>query len=383
MRILFGTPNIRLVHDIVTQYADVELAGVVGSWSECFDLIASAPDGHRIETVIVDAKLDSPLDRANGFSLYAALERFRTLAPELRIIVVTDSAEPIDGVDRVGAEQFIVHEPERAAGNLAALLRLAAKGETAKIIAIAGFQGGAGRTTIAQAIAANMSGLVEPRQGGRGGTLLWELDLKHPTIAYNQDVDLVTSHHGRRTIAKLINDAPIKGDDGIAKLMSAVVSGEAVGLPNDLLLAPHGIREVLGLFQAYDRLREWRERLAAILATVSRVYQVAVLDLSTDPFTDPGTQLAFEHATAIAVVAAPSPAGLSSVLAMREIIRDIHAEDRTRLILNRIRRGDAEYARLCVAAAQGAMSVIAQIPEDSLTDQVARQLAEHLFNIGA
>lgn len=385
MRILFATSDLRLPADLVAGYASVDVTGVLSSFAEAIDSIAAATQQNPIDTVVLSAELTAGRDRAAGMDLAEALMALRSANTSIRIIVATSTAEPLPGVQAAGAEQFIAHDRDRAASNLAALLNLVAKGEIAKIIVFAGLQGGAGRTTLAQAIGASITELLDQDRGsGRGGVLVWEMDLGHPTIAYDQDVDLITGSHGKQTIARLLNSTPVEGEEGMATITQSIIRSESSRLPYDLLLAPYGIREVVGILQSYPKLLELRTRMARILEIVSRHYRVIVLDVSANPYNDPGTQVALSAATAICVVATPSPAGLSSVLGMKNILADIHAQDRSRLVLNRIRRDpvDASYAKLCESQVRDTIEMIAQIPEGASPDVFPR-IAARLLEIGS
>lgn len=362
MRILFATNNLRLPADLSAGYADLEIAGVVSSLSEALAAVRGAPKYAPIEAVILDAELNSPRDHEEKLTLEDALVALRKESDELRLVVTTDSAEPIEAVQRVGAQQFISYDQTRSAANLAAMLGLISRSKAATIIAVVGLQGGAGRTTFAQVIASALAERTE-NTNGRGGVLLWEMDLKHPTIAFDQEIDLVTAHHGRRTIAKLLNAGPITGDESMPIIASSIISTNQSRLGYDLLLAPHGLREVMAIYQAYPQLLELRQRMAKILSVVSRHYQIVVLDTGTDLLSDPGASVALASASAIAVLATPSPAGLSSVMAMRTIIRDLHASKRSRLIINRVRRDDVNYLNYCQQAAGDVLPLLGVIPE--------------------
>lgn len=380
MRIIFATNDLRLPADLTAGFAEVEITGVFGSYAEVLVAVSSAPSHAVIECVILAADLDSPRDREAKLDLEAVLERLRSLPGGHRLVVTTALAQPIAAVQRFGAEQFISLDPTRSAANLAALLGLTSRSEVAKIIAVTGLQGGAGRTTLAQAMAASLGAHIESRPG-RGGVLLWELDLKHPTIAFNQEIDLVSAHHGRRTVARLLNADLVEGDDGMRIINSAILSNDTTHLGYDLLLAPHGLREVLALYQAYPNLIELYNRLSKILEILSRHYQVLILDTGTDIVGDPGPAVALSHATAVCVVATASPAGLSSVMGMRVPISDRHISDRSRLVINRVRRDDAAYQRYMQTQAGEVIPLLAIIP-DGAPEAAFAQLGSKLLELG-
>jgi Flp pilus assembly CpaE family ATPase len=364
MRFIFATPNLALPNELAEKYAGVEISGVVTTYSDLVNSVRSAVERDREipDIAVISDSIETAADRALGFDLAGTLSALRAARAGIRLIVVSRSATENEAVKRFGASLFVEHDPKRSAANLAELLDLAAKTDVARIIAVAGLQGGAGRTTVAQAIAQGLAETAE-RSGARGGVLLWEMDLLHPTIGFDQDIDVVSAHHGQRTFARLINGAPIKGDEDMPTIRESILMKDVTRLDYDLLLAPQGLREVLAVFQAYPSLLDLRERIAMTLQVLSRHYQAIVCDLGTNVVGDPANAVVLPAASAVAVVATPCAAGLSSVAGMRVILGDLRAESKSRLVINRIRRSDTDYTGFLQRAAEGAMETTALINE--------------------
>lgn len=364
MRIAFALSNLTLPKDLSEGYANIEIDAVYSSYTDTVAGLGKVADEQldRVDVVLLADDLTAPIDRSAGLTLVAAIEAIREARPKIRVVVVSKRAADDDQLAKLGVERFVEHDPRASAINLATLLKIPAKSEIAKIIAVAGHQGGAGRTTLAQAIADGLSDYVN-RNTSRGGVLLWELDLEHPTLAFEQEIDLLAGDHGRRTIARLLNQAPIRGDEDFPLIRESIVPREKSKLSYDVLLAPFGIREVMAMYQAYPNLVDLRERLAMIMTVLSRHYQAIVLDLPTSMIGDPATIVALQNASHIVTVATPSPAGLRSINTMRVIAGDMHIEGKTKLVLNRVKRDDAAYIKYCQAQAQGSIELMAQIPD--------------------
>lgn len=366
MRLMFATTNLSMPRDLAKGYAGVEVIGVHTSYGGLLRSMLRENASAAIampDALVLSDDLRNAADRGGGLTVEVVVAALRRAYPNLRIILVGRTSRIEEQAIRLGAERFIEQDERASAVNLAAMLRISAKSEVARIIAITGHQGGAGRTTIAQGIAEGLADLVST-SASRGGVLLWELDLEHPTLGFNQEVDLISADHGRRTISRILNGDPIEGDEDLPRIRESIVSKEKSRLDYDVLLAPHGIREVMALYQSYPHLIDLRERLDSIMGVLARHYQAIVVDLGTNLIGDPGAAVALRDASHIVTVATPSASGLRSVMTMRAIITDLHAEERSKLVLNRTKRaGDDAYTRYMTTYAQGVFETIANIAE--------------------
>ena len=342
MRLFLATRNFAIVDDLTSRWADVEVEGVAGSYTDILEAVARTGD---VACAILDTRLDAEVDRDRGRSIDDAVREIRRAHPSIRLIVLAPAGITVPAVDEGGAELVVVNSGERSAANIAQALGLTAKADAARVIAVTGLEGGAGRTTIARAIAASAAERVGKPGDGRGGVLLWEFDVRRPTaIAFDLDApSSLVLDGGRRTMARLLGDAPFMPERVIDAVAEAVVPAESARLPYDVLIAPYGIREILAALGSEIRLDALEARLREILAAVSAHYRVVVLDCPNDPVIDPQMMLAIGAADAITVVATPSPSGLSSVVAMSEILSDLRAIERSRLVLTKVNREARAY----------------------------------------
>lgn len=381
MRILLATRNYRLAADLVGEFADVDIVGVASSFSEAIDEAeAAARAGRAINFAIIDERLNSNTDVEQGITLGHAIGKIRLASNAARIIVSTPSVAPIPEATDQGAELFVEHDPDRVAANLAAKMGLLPKAEAARIIAVVGLEGGAGRSNVAANLASSIAEQLP--KSSEGGVLLWEGDLKHATYAYTVgsfDPDL--TERGRRTISKLLS-MDLSGA-GIAELKSGAIARDRIPhLGYDLLLAPYGIREVLGLYQSYNDLHQLGNQLRTILEIARRHYEAVVIDTGTDFISDPMPALAMANADAVILVASPTPGGLSNVRNMREVLADIHALPRTHLVLNRIggRTPDAnKYVSLIDAEGENGLPITLRVPEGTDDPRVWNALAQRVM----
>jgi cellulose biosynthesis protein BcsQ len=381
MRILFASTNWRMATDLASGYAEVDIVAIVSSYGQALATVEESLRVARVETIIIDARLDSLTDEVAGMNLVTFLAGLHQLDPELRIVVVSRNPGLLDEINQVGVELHIAHEVERAAANLARQLGLAPKSEVAIIFAITGLQGGAGRTFVARNLAGVLADRFERKKpGDPGGVLLWELDLKHPTLAFDAAFPSVTLDHGRRTIAAVLSGPPPRGDRAMERIMPGIIPGEETKFGYDVLLAPHGIREVESIYRTNPDLDDLRFRLDTILEALSRQYSAIVIDLGTDLIGDPGPRVAIARANVIAIVASPIPAGLSSVMAMRQIVSDLKISAKTRLVLNTGLRHDPAYIPFLREQAEGVIDLALQLPPDPSTN-VWRELAVKLLEL--
>lgn len=344
MRILLASTNWRIANDLAIGYAGVEIAGIVTSFGQALAAISESLPLERINTLVTDARLDASADDTAGLTLGTFLDAAHRADPNLRIVVVARSPRALDEVSQVGVELHVEHDMEHAAASLAQTLGLAPKSEVSVIIAVTGLQGGAGRTFVARNLAGVMADRFEhKRPEERGGVLLWEGDIKHPTLAFDASFPTATLDGGKRTIASLLNSRTPRGERAMTEIANSIISGDETKLGFDVLLAPHGIREVEAVYRAYPDLDDLRARYDGILEVLSRYYQAIVIDLGTDLLWDPMPRVALARADAIALVASPCPGGLSSVLAFKEIVRDYKMQNRVRLVLNQGIRHDPNY----------------------------------------
>jgi len=366
MRLIFATANLSMPRDLAKGYAGVDIVGIHSTYGGLLQATIRADDsvvpGANPDVVVLSDDLHDVGDLEAGYTSETVIGRLRIAYPELRIVLVGKNARVDEKAISLGVEHFIEHDERAAAVNLAAMLHISAKSEVARIIAISGHQGGAGRTAVAQGVAEGLAEMVAVHTT-RGGVLLWELDLEHPTLGFSQEVDLVGVDHGRRTIARLLNGPPVEGDEDIPRIRDSIVSRDKSHLSYDVLLAPHGIREVMALYQAYPELIDLRRRLDSILDVLSRYYQAIVIDLGVNLIGDPAASVALRAASSIVIVATPCAAGLRSIMTMRAIISDLHAEERSKLVINRARRDDNVYTRYIALQASGVFDTIATIAD--------------------
>lgn len=365
MRILFVSNNWRIANDLSVGYAGVEIAGTVTTFGQALSAVRESLAVERIETLIAEARLAASVDEVAGITLPNFLDQLHRIDPGLRIVITARTPQALDEISQVGVELHVEHDIEHASASLAQTLGLAPKSEVSAIIAVAGLQGGAGRTFVARNLAAVMADKFEhKRPEERGGVLLWEGDIKHPTLAFDAGFPTATLDNGRRTIAALLNSRTPRGERAMSEIAASIVGGEETKLGFDVLLAPHGIREVEALYRAYSDLDELRVRYDAILEVLSRYYQAIVIDLGTDLLWDPMPRVALARADAVALVASPCPSGLSSVMAFKEIVRDYKMQNRVRLVLNTGIRHDPNYIAYLREHAEGTIELAVQLLTD-------------------
>lgn len=381
MRLLLATHNYRLAADLVSAYADVNIVAVSASYAEAIEAAEEAARrGLPIDAAIIDERLDAARDIDLEIELGTAISRIRAAAPASRVIVSTPSVAPIPEATDQGAELFVEHDPERVAANLAAKLSLLVKSDAATLIAVVGLEGGAGRSSVAANLASAIGEMLPKRADA--GVLLWEGDLKHATYAYTVgSFDPSLTESGRRTIRRLINSD--LSSASITEIKQAIIAKERIShLGYDLLLAPYGIREVVGMYQSYTDLHELGAQLRTILELCRRSYSAVVIDTGTDFISDPMPALALSSADAIVVVASPSAGGLSNVRNMQEVLSDLHAVPRSFLVLNRTggRTADGDkYQRLIEEEGRNGLAVTARVPEGNDNPRVWNDLAVRLM----
>jgi cellulose biosynthesis protein BcsQ len=345
MRILFATDNLEVAADLARGYAGVDVVGVIGSLSEALFAIKSMPGRAPIETVVVSGTLKSIVDTEKGVTLKNALRTMRN-QPGLRVVVVVPSADMFEEIEAAGAQRFVEYDRNKSAAILAQMLHLAAKTESAKIVTVAGVQGGAGRTEAAKGIAAVLGGKYGKLPNGQSSVMLWELDLKHATLAFDIDSDIsVGSDSGRRTISRLLNQDPLHGTEPISSISSAIIPASVSHLEYDVMLAPQGYREVISFYRSTADLNILREQLRHILTIMRHHYRAIVIDVGTDLHADPGPSVALSEANAIVVMATPCPGGDHCIVEMRDIAEDMHWNDRTLFVVNRITKTDGNYLK--------------------------------------
>jgi MinD-like ATPase involved in chromosome partitioning or flagellar assembly len=349
MRIVFATSNLFIPTDLARKYADVEIIGGMPSFSATISVVRDTQGGiSPVEVAVLEARLISAIDTEAKMSLSKAIAELRMINPDLRIVVSTPS--PMTAADLDGQEVDVLVEIEqrRAAANLATHLQLSPIEDVARIFTIASLQGGAGRTYVAKNLAATfVPALRDQVQEGRGGVLLWELDLHHPTLGFTTGFSPATLDNGRRTVAGLLNADTLSLEGSVDAVMSKVLpfiipmNENPIGC--DLLLAPHGLREIMAVYQAYPDLPELQHRLSRILDILSRYYKVIVIDTGYDLLTDPGATLAISRADVLVGVVAPGPAGLSAATGLGIIISDMSLGQKTQIILNTGVQNDQSY----------------------------------------
>jgi cellulose biosynthesis protein BcsQ len=382
MRILFASSNWRIANDLSVGYAGVQIAGIVTSFGQALSAVRESLATERVEVLVAEARLEASSDEVAGLSLPNFLDQLHKIDPNLRIVVVAHTLQALDEISQVGVELHVEHDKEHAAASLAQTLGLAPKSEVSAIIAVTGLQGGAGRTFVARKLAEVMADKFEhKRPEERGGVLLWEGDIKHPTLAFDAGFPTATLDNGRRTIAALLNSRTPRGERAMSEIASSIVGGEETKLGFDVLLAPHGIREVEALYRAYPDMDELRIRYESILEVLSRYYQAIVIDLGTDLLWDPMPRVALSRADAVALVASPCPSGLSSVMAFKEIVRDYKMQNRIRLILNTGIRHDPNYIGYLREHAEGTIELAVLLKTDPDAN-VWRELTLKLLTLG-
>jgi len=363
MRILFVTETPTVAAQIAENYGGVEIVGVVRSYSDGVRIASGAASGgHPVEVLVAMDSISDPIDRAAGYDLGRLIGSVKSTNASSRLVVLSLSGELTTAAADLGATMLRITDRGPVDSAIAELLALAPKSEIARVITVTGLQGGAGRTTIAQMLAFSLG---EKRRPGTKGVLLWEIDLKHPTLGFQIEVDLVSAHHGRRTIAGLLNGEPINRSDDPRVIAPYIIPAESGSkLPYDVLLAPHGIREVMNFFKSNRDLNDLAERLRVIIEIARRAYAYIIIDTGTDFFYDPAPAVAIGAADAVCIVATPCAAGLSSVTAARHLIGDLRRLDSTRLVLNRL-SGDPANRRYTaeIAPAAGGIALAARIDE--------------------
>ena len=351
MRILIATRNFAFVEDLSENYADVDIWAAVGSFSEALNALERANGG--VDTVVLDSWLSSEADAIARQTIEKTLRDLRERYPEMRIAVLSAGGVTLPEVDEVGADHIIIGAGERRAGTLANKLGLIPAEKSARIIAVTGLEGGAGRTTVAMGLAAAAADRAGKQQGGGSNVCLCEFDVRRPTsIGYDMDHQTtMIVDSGRRTIARLLGTAPFLGDTMAASLKSAVVTANLSGRQYDTLLAPFGMLEIDTVLGHEISTKALTERLNDIVTALASTYRVVVLDLPNDPVIDPTMMLGIRRAHALVVVATPTRSGLASLVAIAPPLREIGVIGKAKFVLNRIGRGPL-YVRYAAAMSQ-------------------------------
>jgi MinD-like ATPase involved in chromosome partitioning or flagellar assembly len=341
-------------------------------------------DSAPVEVAILEARLVSPIDTENRLTLNKAIAELRTINPRLHIVISTPSPMAASEFDGHEVDVLVEIEQKRAATNLATHLGLSLFEDVGVILALTGLQGGVGRSYIARNLAQVYAQAFPAGRDGKGGVLLWEMDLHHPTIGFLRNFTPAILDHGRRTIAGLLNADTTLLEGSNESAMSAIspyiISSNENPVGCDVLLAPHGLRETIAIYQAYPDLPELQRRLGAILEIVSRHYKVIVLDTGYDLFADPGATLALDRADVVVPVVAPGPAGLSAVMGLGVLIGDKSLRSRTQLIFNTGVRNENDYQSYMRDEAAKTMSdpiVLGSDPDY----KVWRELADRLLKM--
>ena len=384
MRIIFATANLFTPTDLATKYADVSIIGVMPSFTAAISVVRDVQDTAPVEVAILEARLSSPIDTTNRMTLIKAIAELRSINPRLRIIVSTPSPMAAGEFGGHEVDVLVEIEQKRAAANLATHLGLSLFEEVGVILAVTGLQGGVGRTFIARNLAQVFAQALPVGRDGKGGVLLWEIDLHHPTIGYSRGFTTALLDHGRRTIAGLLNSDVnlLEGanETAMVAISPYIISGGENPIGCDVLLAPHGLREAIALYQAYPELPELQRRMGLILEIVSRHYNLIVLDTGYDLFADPGATLALDRADVVVPVAAPGPAGLSAVMGMGVLIGDKSLRSRTQIIFNTGVRNEQDYLPIMKDEAIKTMSEPIVLGSDP-DFKVWRELADRLFKL--
>lgn len=336
MRMLFALESPAIPAAIAEKYGDVEVVGTVRSYSDAIRITQGTPTGQPIEVLIASDAIADAGDRNANITIDRLLMTVKSANPSARLVILSARGELSAAAADMGAIAVQVADPTRASDSIGEVLNLAPRAEIARVITVAGLQGGAGRTTVARMLAEAFGERFRPRPGQKG-VLLWEMDFKHPTLAYGIGIDAIgATDDGRRTIAGLLNAEAVERDADARVIAPFIVGADASKRPYDILIAPHGIRSVIGFYKSNGRLSEMRERIRALMEVVRRSYAAVIIDTGTDFFYDPGPAVAIGAADAICLVATPCAGGVSSVHAARQIIGDFRALERTRLVVNRV-----------------------------------------------
>jgi MinD-like ATPase involved in chromosome partitioning or flagellar assembly len=339
MRMLFALESPAIPAALVEKYGDIEAVGTVRSYSDAIRITQGTPTGQPVEVLIASDALTDAGDRSANITLDRLLMTVKAANPSARLVILSARGELTSSAADMGAIAVQIADPLRASDSIGEVLNLAPRAEIARVITIAGLQGGAGRTTVARMLAEAFGERFRPRPGQKG-VLLWEMDFKHPTLAYGLGIDAIGgTDDGRRTISGLLNAESIERDADPRALAPFIVGADASKRPYDILIAPHGIRSVIGFYKSNSHLSELRERIRTIMEVVRRSYAAVIIDTGTDFFYDPGPAVAIGAADAICLVATPCAGGVSSVHAARQVLGDFRALERTRLIVNRVASG--------------------------------------------
>jgi hypothetical protein len=361
MRILFATNTPRIPSELAANYAGVQIAGILPSYSAA---IATTKDAKRtdqeINTVILDARLFSALDKSLNLDLTTTIKNLHEIDPKIKIVVSANSPTWLEGIGDSDIETFVEPDPLRVTINLATHLGLSLKTELAVVVAIISLQGGTGRTYIARNLATAFEeglSIGEARDENRrrdGGTkrraLLLELNLHHPTLGYLQNFSPMTLDMGHKTIAGLLNIGASDEDNAenfeefsIESIDPYIINAGDNPIGCDLLLAPHGLMETIALYQANPNLEDLQFRLGKILDVLVRSYQVVVIDTGYDLLTDPGATLAIDRASSIVATASSCAAGLSNIAGLSIIIGQKNLSRKSLLVVNQGVQGEQIY----------------------------------------
>ena len=377
MRIVFATTNYALVDDLVRQYAGVEIGGILGAYSDAIGITSRSSEYEAIDCVVLDEHLASPRDDSSNLTIRSALAALRTISPSPRLVVLSTISGNEQEYMLLGALNVIVSASESSASNLAEVLDIEKKADTARLYAIAGIQGGAGRTRIAKGVATALAATA-----GRGKVLLWEADIFRPsTLAYDLESPAnVVGDGGRKTVARLIGDVPFPVADRVEALRRAVVTPEASHYPHDTLYAPYSMREILAVHGGEIDIQRLTESLTHILAAAQNTYRYVVADIGTNLILDPTPALLLRAADRIVLVVTPTAGGLSSALAYRDIFSDLHITDRSGVVFNRT--GSDQSYMLAIKKALGSdIRMFGRIGENADNDTAFATLASRLEKI--
>ena len=205
MRFSFAVSDLRLPADLSIAHDGIELAGAFSSWTDLIAAVQSDLADSPIDVAVLDGTLSSARDRQAGLTLEGALTALRATGSALRIVVVSSHELDASLLARHQAEPFLNTDPATSGRTLGKLLGLVDAGSVAKVIMVSGYQGGTGKSTMSRYVATELARRTAGSiPTGRKGVLLWELDLAHPTLAFDQSVDLVGTEGGRRTISRIL-----------------------------------------------------------------------------------------------------------------------------------------------------------------------------------
>ena len=142
MRMLFALESPAIPAALVEKYGDIEAVGTVRSYSDAIRITQGTPTGQPVEVLIASDALADAGDRSADITLDRLLMTVKTANPSARLVILSARGELTSSAADMGAIAVQIADPSRASDSIGEVLNLAPRAEIARVITIAGLQGG-------------------------------------------------------------------------------------------------------------------------------------------------------------------------------------------------------------------------------------------------